>query len=78
MVGALALAVAWHTHFRLGEVPEQEADLRDVLRRVGEGNQIGSPATFRGVKIGEVTDIGLRFNPKDTSVLIAGLHRNRP
>jgi paraquat-inducible protein B len=35
-----------------------------------KGLQIGAPVTFRGVKVGEVTDMVLRFNPEKMSVLI--------
>jgi len=35
-----------------------------------KGLNIGSPVMFRGVKVGQVTDILLRFNPSDMSVHI--------
>jgi paraquat-inducible protein B len=35
-----------------------------------KGLQVGAPVMFEGVKVGQVTDILLRFNPKDLSVFI--------
>jgi paraquat-inducible protein B len=35
-----------------------------------KGLNIGSPVMFHGVKIGEVTEIQLRFNPKDMTAVI--------
>jgi paraquat-inducible protein B len=36
-----------------------------------KGLNIGSPVMFHGVKIGEVTEIQLRFNPKDLTAVIS-------
>lgn len=35
-----------------------------------KGLQVGSPVVFRGVKIGHVTDVTMRLDPSDLSVLI--------
>jgi len=35
-----------------------------------KGLSVGSPVMFRGVKVGSVTDIGLRYDPGDQSFLI--------
>lgn len=70
VVGAVALAVAGIALFGSGKFLSNRP--KHVMFFTGSVNglTVGSPVLFRGVKVGEVTEIAARFNPKDLSVVI--------
>ncbi len=70
VLGALVLIVAGVVIFGGGKFFKKTIKFVMFFDGSVKGLQIGAPVTFRGVKIGEVTDITLRFNPEDLSVLI--------
>lgn len=70
VVGAIALVVVGLLIFGSGKFLSKRLTYVMFFEGSVKGLQVGSPVTFRGVKIGEVTDIGLRFNPADMSVRI--------
>jgi paraquat-inducible protein B len=70
VVGAVALAVAGLLVFGSGKF---FAPLKKFVMFFGgsvKGLNVGSPVIFRGVKIGEVTDIKLIVNPKEMTAVI--------
>jgi paraquat-inducible protein B len=70
VVGAIALAVAGLLVFGSGKF---FAPLKKFVMFFGgsvKGLNVGSPVIFRGVKIGEVTDIKLIVNPKEMTAVI--------
>jgi paraquat-inducible protein B len=70
VVGALVLAII--AVIVLGSGKFFSTKLQYVMFFEGsvKGLQTGSPVSFRGVRIGEVTDIALRFNPADQTLQI--------
>ncbi|MDH4232886.1 MAG: MlaD family protein [Nitrospirota bacterium] len=70
VVGALALVIAGLLIFGSGKFFSPRAKFVMFFDGSVKGLQVGSPVTFRGVKIGDVTDIAMRFNPDDLSVRI--------
>lgn len=70
VVGALALAVIGIIIFGSGKFLHKGQKFVMFFDSSVKGLQVGSPVTFRGVKIGEVTDIVLHFDTKTMSVLI--------
>jgi len=70
VVGALVLAVIGVIILGSGKFLKRTVKYVMFFEGSVKGLQVGAPVTFRGVKIGEVTDIALRFNPENLSVLI--------
>ncbi|HPD60545.1 MAG TPA: MlaD family protein [Thermodesulfobacteriota bacterium] len=70
VMGAIALLIFGILIFGSGRFFSERG--RYVLYFGGSvrGLNVGSPVTFRGVKIGQVVDINLRLNPKDRSLRI--------
>jgi paraquat-inducible protein B len=70
VLGALVLVVAGLIIFGSGKFLTQNVKYVMFFEGSVKGLQVGAPVVFRGVKIGEVTDIGLVVDPKDLSVHI--------
>ena len=70
VLGAIVLIVAGVVIFGGGKFFKKTYKFVTFFEGSVKGLQVGAPVTFRGVKIGEVTDIVLRFNPEKMSVLI--------
>jgi paraquat-inducible protein B len=70
VVGAVALVLAGLIAFGSGELFKQR--LRFVAYFPGSvaGLRVGAPVAFRGVPIGEVTQIHVRYDPSDMSVQV--------
>jgi paraquat-inducible protein B len=70
VVGAVALVIAGVLIFGSGRFLKETS--KNVMYFDGsvKGLNVGSPVVFRGVKIGSVTDISLRYDPADMSVRI--------
>ncbi|HET6513902.1 MAG TPA: MlaD family protein [Thermodesulfovibrionales bacterium] len=69
VVGAIALVVAGVLIFGSGKFLRKTMQYVMFFDASVKGLQVGAPVTFRGVKIGEVTDIALRFDPQTLSVV---------
>jgi len=70
VLGAVALIVAGVVVFGGGKFFKKTIKYVMFFDGSVKGLQVGAPVTFRGVKIGEVTDMVLRFNTENMSVLI--------
>ncbi len=70
VLGALVLIVVGVVIFGGGKFFKKTVEFVMFFDGSVKGLQIGAPVAFRGVKIGEVTDIALQVNMKDLSVLI--------
>ncbi len=70
VVGAIALVVAGIVIFGSGKFFQKKLKYVAFFQGSVKGLDVGAPVTFRGVKIGQVTDIVLRFNPEKMSVWI--------
>ena len=70
VVGAVALAVAGVLVFGSGRFLKQAFKFVMYFEGSVKGLKVGSSVVFRGVRIGTVTDILLRYNPADMSVQI--------
>jgi len=70
VLGAVALIVAGVVVFGGGKFFKKTIKYVMFFDGSVKGLQIGAPVTFRGVKIGEVTDMVLHFYPENMSVLI--------
>jgi paraquat-inducible protein B len=71
VLGAMALIVAAVLIFGSGRLLSTRVTFVMFFQGSVKGLQIGAPVVFRGVKIGQVSDIAMRVNPDDLSVLIA-------
>lgn len=70
VLGALALAVIAVVVFGSGKFFTKKIVYVMFFEGSVKGLNIGSPVVFRGVKIGSVKDIELKFDAKDLSILI--------
>lgn len=70
VVGAVALVVAGVVIFGSGRLLKETFKFVMYFEGSVKGLNVGSPVVFRGVKIGTVTDILLRYDPTDMSVRI--------
>jgi paraquat-inducible protein B len=70
VVGALVLAVAGIALFGSGKFLAKRPKLVMFFSGSVNGLTVGSPLQFRGVKIGNVTEIRAQFNPKDLTFAI--------
>jgi paraquat-inducible protein B len=70
VVGAVALVVAGILVFGSGRFLQETFKFVMYFDGSVKGLNVGSSVVFRGVKIGTVTDILLRYNPADMSVKI--------
>jgi paraquat-inducible protein B len=76
VLGAVALVVAGVLVFGSGKFMKDT--MKNVLYFEGsvKGLSVGAPVMFRGVRIGSVTDILLRYNPDDLTVYIPVIIEN--
>jgi paraquat-inducible protein B len=70
VVGAVVLVVAGVLIFGSGRFLTERINFVMYFEGSVKGLNVGGPVVFRGVKIGTVTDILLRYNPADMSVKI--------
>jgi paraquat-inducible protein B len=70
VVGAVALAVLAVIVFGSGKLFTRSTRYVMYFEGSVKGLAIGSPVMFRGVKVGEVRDIGISFNADDLSFVI--------
>ena len=70
MVSAIALLVAAVLVLGSGKFFQNRPKYIMFFEGSVQGLSVGSPVVFRGVKVGEVTDIKLAFNVKDLSIRI--------
>lgn len=70
VVGAVVLAIAGVAMLGSGRFLTQRPKYVMFFSGSVNGLTVGSPVLFRGVKVGEVTEVAARFNPKDLSVVI--------
>jgi paraquat-inducible protein B len=70
VVGAIALAVAGLVVFGSGKFFSNTVKIAMFFEGSVRGLNVGAPVEFRGVKIGRVTDIILRFDAVDMSAVI--------
>ena len=70
VIGAIALVIAGVLIFGSGKLFSPEKKFVMFFEGSVKGLNIGAPVIFRGVKVGEVDDIQLRFNPKDLTAVI--------
>ena len=70
VVGAAVLAVAGIAFFGGGKLFAEQLTFVSYFEGSLKGLQVGAPVTFRGVRIGAVSDIVVRYNSDDQSVRI--------
>jgi paraquat-inducible protein B len=69
VLGAIALIIAGVLFFGSGKFAEERIPLVSFFHGSVAGLRVGAPVTFRGVRVGEVKSVGIRFNP-DTGASI--------
>ena len=70
VVGAIGLIIASVLVFGSGAFFKEKKKYVLYFEGSVKGLNVGAPVMFRGVKIGAVTDIKLRFDPRDLSTII--------
>jgi paraquat-inducible protein B len=70
VVGAIALIVVAVIVIGSGKLFKDNQKFVLVFGGSVKGLSVGSPVVFRGVKVGEVTGIRMRYMPQDKSILI--------
>jgi paraquat-inducible protein B len=70
VVGALALVVAGILIFGSGDFFAERPKFVMFFEGSVNGLNVGAPVTFRGVKIGTVTEVSLYFNPEEMKLKI--------
>jgi paraquat-inducible protein B len=70
VVGAIVLAIAAVVVFGSGKFFTQKSNYVAFFSGSAKGLRIGAPVTFRGVRIGSVTDIRVKFIARDLSFRI--------
>lgn len=78
VLGALALLIAGITVFGTGKIFTRHPTFVMYFKGSVKGLNVGAPVVFRGVKIGEVTDISLQLELDDVSVHIPVLVEINP
>jgi len=63
VLGAIALLVAGILFFGSGKLFQRRVSVVSFFHGSVAGLQVGAPLTFRGVPVGEVKAIGIRFDP---------------
>jgi phospholipid/cholesterol/gamma-HCH transport system substrate-binding protein len=62
VLGAIALIVAGVVFFGAGALPKERIRMVSFFHGSVAGLRVGAAVTFRGVRVGEVTSIGIRFD----------------
>jgi len=70
VVGAVALAVAGVLIFGSGEFLKEQMSWVSYFPGSVDGLQVGAPVNFKGVKVGQVTDIKVTLDARDDTVRI--------
>ncbi len=70
VLGATALIVVALVIFGSGEFLKKKYKYVLFFEDSVKGLQVGAPVVFRGVKIGQVTEVAMRLDPSDLSVVI--------
>lgn len=70
VVGAIALIVVAVLLLGSGKFLKHRPKYVTYFQGSVKGLSVGSPVVFRGVKVGTVTEIRMRFDPKDFEILI--------
>lgn len=70
VVVALALVVLAVLVLGSGKFFKHNTKIVMYFKGSVKGLSVGSPVSFRGVKVGSVTEIKMLFDPKDLSVMI--------
>ena len=70
VLGAIALIVAGVLFFGSGALPKKRIPMVSFFEGSVAGLRVGAPVTYRGVRVGEVKAIEVRFNPNEQFTLI--------
>jgi phospholipid/cholesterol/gamma-HCH transport system substrate-binding protein len=70
VLGAIALIVAGVLFFGSGAFPKEHIRMVSYFHGSVAGLRVGASVTFRGVRVGEVTSVGIRFDPDTQSSII--------